>query len=96
MMGFAGSGSIIFEGGSTSIGFVADLDGGVALLPIDVGAASSILGVGVTSILLSHVWCRPFLAVLAGADSVEACEFWEVAGASVWWERLHFFGVASF
>ena len=36
------------------------------------------------------------MAVLAGADSVESCEFWGGAGASVWWERLHLFGVASF
>ena len=79
-----------FEGGSISIGFVADLHGSVSSLPLGVGEAPSILGVGVTSILLSHVWCRPFLAVLAGAYSVEACEFWEGAGAMVWWERLHF------
>ena len=96
MMGLAGSGSIIFEGGSSSFGFVADSHGGVASLPLGVGAALSVSGIGAALFLLSRVWRRPFLAVLAGADSVESCEFWGGAGASVWWERLHLFGVASF
>ena len=55
--------------------------------PLGVGAAPSISGAGGASILLNRVWRRPFLAVLAGADSVEACEFWEGAGALVSWER---------
>ena len=75
MMGLAGSGSIISEGGISSISFEADLDGGLASLPIGVGAAPSISGVGAASILLSHVCHRSFLAVFAGANLVEACEF---------------------
>ena len=63
MMGLAGSGHIIFEGESSSIGLVVDLHRGVASLPLGVGTAPSILGVGAASILLSPVWRTPFLAV---------------------------------
>ena len=57
----AGIGSIVFEGGSSSIGFLVDSYGDVASFSAWEQAAST---------LLSRVWRRLFLADLEGADSV--------------------------